>query len=318
MSLNNNLDKRVYVKDLKEAFRFTQVTGNEESLTRWIIAPDINRPGLELSGYTMENDLKRVIIMGNKECRFLSTLSEELKKHRFETITDPYTPCIIFGGGNEVPESLIQIANSKNFPIFKSDDKTYRIITDVVAFLDKKLAVSDCRHGVMMSIFGTGVLLTGQSGIGKSELALELISRGHNLIGDDRIDIIRVHNDLMCFAPPVLKGLLEIRGIGIVDVGLMYGAASVLDSCALDLVINLQPYDNQKEYARLSSDDMKVELFGLEKPLLEIPVRAGRAISVIVEAAVINYRLRQKGIDSGLELRQRVVEDINRKKGEEK
>ncbi len=314
---NNNLDRRVYVRELKDYFHYEQATGNDDSLNRWIIVPDINRPGLELSGYTLENDLRRVLIIGNKECAYLKTLDEETKRRRFETITDSYTPCMIFSAGNEVPESLVTIANNKNFPIFKTKEVTYRVITDVVAFLDKGLAKSWSVHGVMMSIFGTGVLLTGPSGIGKSELALELISRGHNLIGDDRVDIIRAHNDLVCFAPKVLKGMLEIRGIGIVDVGLLYGASSVLDACNLDLVIALQPFDEDKEYNRLSINDLKFELFGLEKPLLEVPVKAGRAMSVIVEAAVINHRLRQKGIDSGEVLRQRVIEDIQRKGGQQ-
>lgn len=314
MPQKNDLAGRVYVRELKEYFHYHQVTGNDESLNRWIIVPDVNRPGLELSGYTLENDLKRVIVIGNKERHYLDTLDEETRRARFETITDSYTPCIIFSSNNVVPDCLIEIAESKNFPIFQTEEVTYRIITDVVAFLDKRLAVSDSRHGVMMSIFGTGVMLVGPSGIGKSELALELISRGHNLIGDDRVDIIRAHNDLVCFAPDVLKGMLEIRGVGVVDVGLMYGAASVLDSCPLDLIISLQPFDERKEYNRIGEKaDMKVEMFGLEKPIIEIPVKAGRAISVIVEAAVMNYRLRQKGIESGMELRRRVIDEIQKK-----
>lgn len=313
----NNIDGRVYVRELKEYFRYRQITGNDESLDRWIIVPDINRPGLELSGYTLENDLKRVILMGNKECHYLETLDEETKRKRFETITDSYTPCMIFTNNNAIPGVLIEIAEARNFPIFQTDEQTYMVTADVVAFLDRRLAVSESKHGVMMSIFGTGVMLIGPSGIGKSELALELITRGHNLIGDDRVDIIRAHNDLVCFAPDILKGLLEIRGIGVVDVGLMYGATSVLDFCSLDLVISLQPFDPNKEYNRLGDKEMKVELFGIEKPLLEIPVRSGRAMSVIIEAAVKNYRLRQKGIDSGWELRQRVIEDIQKKVGQE-
>ena len=314
--MSNSLDRRVYVRDLKEYFRFEQITGDESSLDRFIIAPDVNRPGLELSGYALENDLRRVLIIGNKECIYLKTLDEETKRRRFDLITDSFTPCIIFTSSNDIPQSLIEIASSKNFPIFRSADVTYRVITDIVAYLDKHLAVSHSVHGVMMSIFGMGVLLMGPSGIGKSELAIELVSRGHNLIGDDRVDIIRAHNDLVCFAPKVLKGLLELRGVGIVDVGLMYGASSVLDSCNLDLVVSLQPFDENKEYNRLSVSDLKFELFGLQKPLLEVPVKAGRAMSVIVEAAVINHRLRQKGIDSGEVLRQRVMEEIKKNGGQ--
>ncbi len=317
MSQSDELQGRVYVHELKNYFHFRQITGNEESLNRWIIAPDINRPGMELSGFTIQNDLKRVVLMGNKEITYLNAMSEEKKNICFDIITDPYTPCIIFSRNNEIPQNLINIANQKNFPIFQTEEKTYRVLIDVVSFLERKLAKSETLHGVMLSIFGIGVLLTGQSGIGKSELALELISRGHSLISDDRVDIIRAHNDLVCFAPDVIKGMLEIRGIGIVDVALMYGAASVLDYGSLDLVISLQAFDENKEYNRLGARNMKFEKFGLEKPLLEIPIRAGRAMSVIVEAAVKNQRLREKGIDSGWELRQRVLEDIQKKAGQQ-
>ena len=150
-------------------------------------------------------------------------------------------------------------------------------------------------------------------------IALLSISLFHNPFPKKKKKILIIYrdNDLVCFAPKVLKGMLEIRGIGIVDVGLLYGASSVLDACNLDLVIALQPFDEDKEYNRLSINDLKFELFGLEKPLLEVPVKAGRAMSVIVEAAVINHRLRQKGIDSGEVLRQRVIEDIQRKGGQQ-
>ena len=167
---NEELNKRVYIRQIKEEFDLLQLSGNDESLDRWAIAPDINRPGLELSGYLESNDLKRVVILGTKEFEYMSKLDEEIQKQRFEIITDSYTPCIIMTEGFEEMETLMEVAQRKNFPVFKYEGKTYQLIVDLVTFLSEKLAPMDNLYGVMMSIYGRGIMITGKSGIGKSEL----------------------------------------------------------------------------------------------------------------------------------------------------
>ena len=223
---NEELNKRVYVKELKEQFSFEQISGDEESLKRWVIAPDVYRPGFELSGYVEPNDLKRVLVLGNKEYDFMNKLDYNTQRERFESITDVYTPCIILSEGFKQMDSLMEVVNRKNFPVFVSDEKTYQVVVDVVSYLSEKLAPTTNMYGVMLSIYGKGIMITGKSGIGKSELALDLIKRGHVLIADDRVDVARIHNDIMCTAPKLLTKMLEIRGLGIVDVTKLFGAQS--------------------------------------------------------------------------------------------
>lgn len=297
---NMELDGKVFVKDLKETFNLLQVSGDEESLKRWIIVPDVNRPGLELSGYVRSNDLKRVNILGNKELEYLKAIeNSETLSARYNTITDAYTPCIIISEGNECPSKLLEIAQAKNFPIFISQDKTYRLVVQLIAYLDEKLAPNDTFHGVMMNIYGIGVMLKGESGIGKSELALELIKRGHMLVADDRVDIYRVHNDLICRAPELLENVLELRGVGVIDVTYLYGTTSTLKQTNLDLIIELVPFDANRITDRIGANDRKtINILGLDKPLMEIPVKEGRSMGVIVESAVANYRLIMNGVDT--------------------
>ncbi len=303
------LDGKVFVKDLKETFNLLQVSGDEESLKRWIIVPDVNRPGLELSGYVRSNDLKRVNILGNKELEYLKAIeNSETLSARYNTITDAYTPCIIISEGNECPSKLLEIAQAKNFPIFISQDKTYRLVVQLIAYLDEKLAPNDTFHGVMMNIYGIGVMLKGESGIGKSELALELIKRGHMLVADDRVDIYRVHNDLICRAPELLENVLELRGVGVIDVTYLYGTTSTLKQTNLDLIIELVPFDANRITDRIGANDRKtINILGLDKPLMEIPVKEGRSMGVIVESAVANYRLIMNGVDTAKMFEEKVA-----------
>lgn len=306
---NAVLNKKVYVRDIKRAFKLNQVSGDEKSLERWVIAPDINRPGLELAGYVRPNDLKRITIIGNKEMDFIRTLPKEVLKGRFESITDAYTPCIIMTGGNHAPELLLEIAQERNFPVFEMDDYTHRFVVQVIAYLDERLAPSKSMHAVMMDIYGVGVMICGESGIGKSELALELIRRGHMLVADDCVEVYRIHNDIICTPPAILKNMLEIRGVGVIDVSMAFGSTSTLDKTVLDLIINLVPFNAESITDRIGIERQnKIDILGVEKPVYDIPIKEGRAMGVIVESAVANYRLAEKGIDSAKLFDQRVME----------
>ena len=312
---NEELNKRVYVRSLKEEFGLEQLSGSDHSLDRWIIAPDINRPGLELTGYFESNDLKRVVILGTKEYEYMSRFDYDTQKQRFEIITDSFTPCIILSEGFVGMDSLIDLANAKDFPIFRYDGKTYQLIVDLVSFLSEKLAPTDNIYGVMMNIYGRGIMITGKSGIGKSELALDLINRGHMLVADDRIDVTRVHTSIMCTAPKLLKRMLEIRGLGIVDVTRMFGANAYLNKCQLDFVIKLVKYNEDMDQDRLNPINETRNILGLDVPMLTIPITEGKSLSVIIEAAVANYLLDKLGFNSNEDFKRRYHEELQNNKG---
>lgn len=306
------------ISDFAKYFNLNQLTGNEEAVNRWAIVPDINRPGLELAGYFEHSEPKRIMIMGTKEISYMNTLDLEILRERLERITDEYTPAIVISKNQEPPYVLIEIANRKNFPVFLSNLPTYRLMVDIVAYLDEKLAPTDNIHGVLLSIYGKGVLITGESGMGKSETALELIKSGHVLVADDRVDVYRIHNTLLGQAPDLLKGMLEIRGIGIIDVAKMFGSTTVLDKSEVDFIVHLEKWDEEKEYARVGIEDEQFETYlEVSIPKILIPVREGRNISVLIQSAVANFNLRQQGFNSAKEFEQRVYDFIQKQNSEE-
>ena len=309
---NEELSKRVYVRTIKEVFNLEQICGDDESLNRWIIAPDVTRPGLELSGYLESNDLKRVVILGNKEYDYIVKLDENTQRQRCEIITDSFTPCIILSDGCKNLPVLEEICCRKNFPLFRYPEKTYQLIVDIVSYLSEELAPTESMYGVMMNIFGKGVMICGKSGIGKSELALDLINRGHMLVSDDRVDVSRVHKNIICKAPKVLKNMLEIRGLGVVDVTKLFGANASLDKCQLDFIIQLAKLEEVTQMDRLNPLTEKTDVLGLQIPTLTIPITEGKSLSVIIESAVMNHTLMKKGFDSNEEFKKKVRENIGK------
>lgn len=312
---NEELNKRVYIWQIRDYLGLQQLSGNGDALNRWVIAPDINRPGLELSGYLESNDLRRVVVLGNKEYEYMSKLDFETQKQRFEIITDSYTPCIILSEDFEDMPSLLELTRYKNFPVFRYEGKTYQLIVDLVSYLSEELAPTDNLYGVMMSVYGVGVMIIGKSGIGKSELALDLITHGHMLVADDRVDVARVHTHLICQAPKLLKKKLEVRGLGVVDVTRMFGAYAFLNKCNLDFVIKLVSYNEANEIDRLNPMNGTIDIMGLETPILTIPITEGKSLSVIIESIVSNYLLQKLGYDSNERFKEEYRQELLAKGG---
>lgn len=309
----NKYDKKVTVKQIVDFFHFEQLTGDEHSLDRWTVVPDVNRPGFELCGYPEKSDPRRIVIIGNKETEFIKKMSEQDQRTRYPLITDGLTPAIIITKNNELPPILKETAQAANFPILRTSMETYRLMTDLITFLDEKLAPEDTLSGVLLSVHGTGVLLTGESGMGKSEAALELIKEGNILISDDRVDVEHVHNSIIGHAPDIIKGLLEIRGIGIIDVEKMFGAASLRESASVDLVIQLVPYEPEAEYNRIGDESMRyTKILGALIPTIILPVSAGRNTSALIDSAVLYFRLQRKGFNSADEIRERFKENTEK------
>ena len=305
--MTNKYTKQVSIRDVSKAFRLEQLTGNDAALDRWTVVPDVNRPGFELCGFYRMTEPRRIVIIGNKESDYIKGMSEAEQRERFPRLTDGLTPAIIISRNNPLPPILKEIAEANNFPILRTNMPTYRLITDLIAYLDEGLAREDTIGGVLMSVYGKGVLLTGESGMGKSETALELINKKHVLIADDRVDIEHVHNTIYGHAPDIIKGLLEIRGIGIIDVEKMFGTSALGERAEIDLIINLVPYDSSYEYDRIGDEQSEyTELLDVRIPTMTIPLSAGRNVGVLVESAVTNFQLKEKGYNSAKEVKKRL------------
>lgn len=299
-------DKKVTIREIVQFFKFEQLTGNDSALDRWTVVPDINRPGFELCGFNRITEPRRIVVLGNKEIEFIETMSEQAQRERFPMLTDGLTPAIIITKNNAMPPILAEMANAANFPILRTSLETFRLITDIITFLDEKLAREDTMSGVLLDVFGKGVLLAGESGMGKSETALELIRRGHVLIADDRVDVQHIHNKIFGHAPDIIKGMLEIRGIGIIDVEKMFGASALGERTQVDLVIQLVQYNAFAEYDRIGDEAQRfTRILDVLVPTIILPISAGRNVSVLIESAVTNFRLQEAGFNSGREIRER-------------
>ncbi|MBR0462445.1 MAG: HPr(Ser) kinase/phosphatase [Erysipelotrichaceae bacterium] len=311
----SELTKKVSVRAIKEAFHLKQVCGDDSSLDRWTIAPDINRPGLELSGYRIAAELKRIVIIGKKEYRYIGSLDYDTQKDRFGFLTDSYTPCIIITSANPAPQALLYVAREKNFPVFEFDGETYQLTSDLTVYLTNHLAPSDYVHGGLMNIYGVGVAIMGDSGIGKSELELDLIKRGHIFVADDIINVRKINNDLIGEAPDNLKKMLEVRGVGVIDVNVMFGGHCYLQKCPINFVIKLINFSEytQANPNRLDPLENHIEILGVKKRILEIPITEGKSMSTIVETAVTKYIMSRQGIDTNEAFKQRIFDEIANK-----
>lgn len=307
--------KFVTVRSLQAYFNFEQICGTDASLDRQIEIADTNRPGLELAGYFDHSQARRLVILGDKEISYIHTMSEKKQRKSFDFITDKHTPAIIISKGHECPLLLKRIAKRKRFPIFLTNASTSRLIVEIVAFLDEGLATSDSLHGGLISIYDKGVLIRGDSGMGKSEIALELVKRGHQLVADDRVDCYRIHNKIVGKSPDLLRGMLEIRGIGIINVQRMFGIASIIPKAEVNLEISLVKWEDNADYDRVGIEEKKYDsILGVDIPKIIIPVREGRSMAVIIESAVTNYILSEMGMDSAKEFEQRVLDYIEKNK----
>lgn len=309
-----NIKKPATVKRIVNHFGFEQITGDSESLKRSIITAEISRPGFELAGYFKHSDMNRTVIFGEKESVYIEQLSPEIQRERFDALTSDITPCIIICKGFGCPEELKKIAQEKNFPVLLTTIPTGRVSIALQGYLDEYLAEETLMHGVFMSIYGKGVIIKGDSGIGKSEIALELIKHGHLLVADDAVELYHVGPSIIGKSPYVLQNLLEIRGIGVIDVMKMYGVTACLDRATVDYIIQLDRWMPSKEYTRIGTEDVEMteEILGVKIPLSIIPVTGGRSMAAVIEAAVMNIRLKELGHDSSKEFINRILDNINR------
>ena len=274
-------------------------------------ADDINRPALQLSGFFDHFDSHRVQIIGNVENAYIATLPREKKIEVFDKLFGFNIPCLIYCNGHEPDEDILALARKHNVPLFTVKNATSDVFTRVLRYTQERMAPTLTIHGVLIDVFGEGVLIIGESGIGKSEAALELIKRGHRLVADDAVQLRRVNEELlMGTAPEVTRHFIELRGIGIIDVKTLFGVESVKNEQSVDLVVRLEEWDREKVYDRLGNKDEYVEYLGNKVICYSIPVRPGRNLAVIVESAAVNFRQKRMGYDAVEELYKRIQQNM--------
>ncbi|MFD1707591.1 HPr(Ser) kinase/phosphatase [Siminovitchia sediminis] len=297
---------KVRTEDIIKEFNLELVSG-EEGIHRPITTSDISRPGLEIAGFFHYYPAERVQLLGRTEVKFTEMLMAGERKYRMKQLCTDATPCIIVTGGMEVPEELIEVSEQHSVPVLRTPMKTTGFSSRLTYFLENKLAPTTAVHGVLVEIFGVGVLITGQSGVGKSETALALIERGHRLVADDCVEIRQVDMDrLVGTPPPLLEHLLEIRGLGIINVMTLFGAGAVRPHKRITLTIHLEFWDGEKQYDRLGLDEETIKIFDTEITKLTIPVRPGRNLAVIIEVAAMNFRLKRMGMNAAKQFADRL------------
>lgn len=276
-----------------------------------VIQTDINRPALQLAGYFDFFDAHRIQIIGQVEYTYMEKIGSEKRLEMMEKLFSYKVPAVVFCRDLEPDEKLFPIAAKYGVPIFKSSKTTSKFMAEVIRWLNVELAPRISIHGVLVDVYGEGVMITGESGIGKSEAALELIKRGHRLVTDDVVEIKKVSDDtLIGTAPDITRHFIELRGIGIIDVKTLFGVESVKDTQSIDLVIQLEEWDKEREYDRMGLEDQYTEYLGNKVVCHSIPIRPGRNLAVIVESAAVNYRQKKMGYNAAKELYNRVTSNL--------
>lgn len=299
---------KIKVKDLVEELKLEVVCG-KEGLNRRITSKMFSRPGVELAGLFDFYEEDRIQVIGTKEYTFFHWLNENDQVERIAKLFREKTPCFIFSNNFEVPHVFVENAEKTNIPILRSPKRTTQLINDVTTYLAEALAETINMHGVLVDVHGVGVLIRGESGIGKSEAALELIKRGHKLIADDNVIIYEKEVGTLVGKPPkLLEMFMEIRGIGIVNVMRMFGASVYRHKKRITLVVDLELAEDNREYDRLGVEEPTIKILNTEVPYIKIPIRPGRNMASLIEVAAINRRLRFMGFNSAQEF----IDNLNK------
>ncbi|MCR4908521.1 MAG: HPr(Ser) kinase/phosphatase [Lachnospiraceae bacterium] len=307
----------VALEELIGKMSLSNLTPEVDITSRKIIIQDINRPALQLAGFFEHFDTSRVEIIGFVEYSYMEQLDEERKRYIYDELLKTGIPCVIFCRDLDPDPLFLEYALKYGVPVLKTVRATSDFEAEIIRFLSWKLAPCISIHGVLVDVYGEGVLITGESGIGKSEAALELVKRGHRLITDDVVEIRKVSDEqLVGSAPDITKHFIELRGIGIVDIMSLFGASSVEDEHNIDMVIQLEDWDKDKDYDRLGLEEEYTEYLGNKIVCHNIPIRPGRNLAVICETAAVNYRQKKMGYNAARELYKRVQENLAKKKNE--
>jgi len=300
-------------RDYKEPLKLELVLGSE-TLDREIFLPEVQRPGLSLAGFLKKFEPNRVLVFGSSEILYLQDLKSGEAKSRLSAILAKETPAVIVSGGEEIPSFLHDLCDKEALPLFKTSLRTIDLLSKATFCLGHAMAPATTCHGTFIEAFGVGVLIQGDSSVGKSEAALGLIDRGHRLISDDVVKLSLREDSLIEGSGTELnKHMLEIRGIGILNVAHLYGAVCVRGSKSLDLIVKLEDWDDEAFYDRVGLDERFTEMLGVNIPYHILPVKPGRDVVLLLETIILNYRLKLMGYHSAREFNVKLLETISRK-----
>lgn len=292
-----------------------KLLAGKKGLKNLLNIKEINRPGLALGGYFEHFAYERIQIFGKGEMAYIHDLSSKKRKKILEKFFSFSIPCVIVSYNSELPKEVTQIAHNYNLPIIQTPLSTAQLIAEISAYLEEKLSPTTIVHGVLIDVYGLGVLVLGESSIGKSECALELIKRGHILVADDVVKIRqKAGGTLIGAGDELIRHHMELRGLGIIDIRRLFGTGAVLDYSRIELVVRLEMWDSGKVYDRLGIEEKTTTILGVKLPEITLPVRPGRNLAVLIEVAAMNQRLKNHGQHSARELEQRVIQAMREKK----
>ena len=286
------------LKNMVETFNMEILHKGRDFDNTVVTISDVNRPALQLVGFYDYFDDKRLQILGRGEMQFLERMTEAERTRVFNKLLSYPFPAMIVARDMEAPSELVQMANKHDRTLLRSAESTVDVTSKLIDYLNRAMAPQIARHGVLMNIYGQGVLILGDSGIGKSETAIELLKRGHRLVADDAVEIRRISNNLFGTAPEIIRHYIEIRGVGVIDVQQLFGMGAVQFDTEIDLVIQLEQWVDGKFYDRLGLGEEKYEMLGVELPIVTIPVRPGRNLAGIVEIATMKNRQMKYGYNA--------------------
>lgn len=302
--------KRVSVDKFAAKFSLRKVNDADDT-KKFIGSNELNRMGLQLTGFFESFAFERIQLIGNVEWQYLESLPEDIRRKRIQAVMEYDLPCVVFSRDLEVFEAFIDYGNAHGIPVYVTSKKTTAFATEIIKFVELELAERITMHGVLVDINGVGTLILGKSGVGKSETALELVKRGHTFIADDAIEIIKVSDrKVIGTSPELIRNFMEIRGIGIVDISKLYGIGSVRETEQIDLIVQFDEWSKEKEYDRIGLDEKYMEILGVQISILNIPVKPGRNLAVILEAAARNFSLKKMGFNAALELDNKLKSQI--------
>lgn len=297
----------------KAALNMTLITG-EKGLKRAIQSPDAQRPGISLTGFLKKYPIHGFLVFGSMEVVYLRSLDKKTRKERIQGVVTLHTPAVIVTGRRKPPRELVEQCEEKEIPLLRAEMKTMKLLSKMIFLLGEDFAASITCHGTLVEVFGVGLLIEGSSSVGKSEAALSLIERGHRLVSDDIVRVkVREGSHLEGSGPDLTRHLMEIRGIGIINVAHLYGAVCVRDEKRLDLVVKLEEWDDRHFYDRIGLEEKTCDLLGIKLPYHVLPVKPGRDVALLLETIVLNHRLKEMGYNSAKEFNTKLLDAIAKK-----